>query len=236
MEEHMFKMFKMNAIQIVRAILDFIVFTGGTLTVLMIAAVIFNFFFGNIHSSMATWPVRMSVGHGASLALTEIQAGKPLGDQFIARVMPVQSHLMITSPRNYSLLGFDILWVLLVDGALFIVAYVMRKIFIAMQMNDFFDQQTPARLRIIGWTIIISTVLKSVATYFYGRYTSSLINYSVSIQETSGANSIGKPLVLYTLPVIDIPSEKIFIGIAILALAIAFQRGLDLKQEQSLTV
>jgi len=232
----MAKLPKMNAIQITRTILDFIVFTGGTLTVFMIAAVIFNFYVANIHSSITTWSVRMSVGHGTSLALTEIETGKPLGEQFTARVMPGQSHLMMTSARNYTLLGFDMLWVLLVDGALFIVAYVMRKIFIAMQMNDFFDNQTPARLRIIGWTIIASSVLKSVATYFYGRYTSSLINYSTALQETSGANSLGKPLALSTLPVIDIPNEKIFIGIAILALAIAFQKGLDLKQEQALTV
>ncbi|MGE5313536.1 MAG: DUF2975 domain-containing protein [Acidobacteriota bacterium] len=232
----MIRLPKINAIEIVRAILDFIVFTGGTMTVLMIAAVIFNFFVGTIYSSVATWPVRMSVGNGSSLALTEIEAGKPLGDQFIARVRPDQSHLMMTPGRNYALLGFDLLWVLLVDGSLFIVAYFMRKIFMAMQANDFFDQHTPARLRIIGWTIILSSILKSVGTYVYGRYTASLINSSAALQETTGLYSHGKPLPLSTLPFIDIPNEKLFIGIAILALAIAFQKGLDLKQEQALTV
>jgi hypothetical protein len=105
-----------------------------------------------------------------------------------------------------------------------------------MEAGEFFDQKTPMRLRLIGWTIIVASLLRSLITYMFGIYTTSLITAIPSVVKTTVADPLGKPVAVYTGPFIDIPSSSLLIGAVILALAFAFQKGLELKQEQSLVV
>ena len=233
----MFTKGKITSIRIVRWILDVILYTGGTIIGLLILLTFGNQFMGiGVYASTSQWPVKMIFGGSNGLSLTLIDAHKNLETQYLIEMVPTRAFLQLICPLNFMLIGFDVVWLLLTYGTVILIAYILRKIVLHMESNDFFDQQTPDRLRLISWTIMGTSVLKSVLTYLYGLYTASMINAIPTVLKASVVNSNGKPVALSTGPFIDIPYEQLFIGAVILALAIAFQNGLDLKQEQSLTV
>lgn len=228
---------KISSVRVVRWILDFILYTGGTMTVVSIVLLLFVGSPGQGYWSKSPWPVTMRFGAGHSLVLADANPHEPLfNKEWYVSVMPMRAMLMIMHNKNVVIILFDVAWYLLLYGMMFMIAYNMRKIFINMESGDFFDEKTPIRLRMIGWTIIIMSLLRSLLTYLYGLYTASLINNFPTIVAKTGADSFTKPVQVITGPLIDIPFEQLFIGITIIALAMAFQKGLNLKQEQALTV
>jgi hypothetical protein len=233
----MIKIGKASSIRIVKWILNLIIYTGGTVTALsFILMTGVNVMAKTVNASTSLWPVRMFLSDNNFFRITMIDIHRSMDTQFSATVIPTRAILQTIGPKDFILIGFDYAWILLSYGTIVLIAVIMQKIIIHMESNDFFDQHTPLRLRMIGWTIIITSIAKSLLTYVYGLYTSSLISAIPSNLKSTVTNPQGKSVTLLTGPLIDISYDQIFIAVIIFTLAIAFQKGLDIKQELSLTV
>jgi hypothetical protein len=233
----MVKTGKVTPIFIVRWWLDIIVFVGGTMIALLVILRLGLHLFGvNTYISQSEWPVKIIFGQHNAIPLSIIDSHKPADGQILIQAIPTSASLQLISPMNFVLIGFDIVWMLLTYGTVLLIAYLMRKIFLQMESNNFFDPMTPVRLRLIGWTMIAASLMKSLFTYLYGLYATSIVAAVPSTMKATVLNPVGKPESIVLGPLVHISFDQLLIGTVILALAIAFQKGLDLKQEQSLTV
>lgn len=81
-----------------------------------------------------------------------------------------------------------------------------------------------------------ASLLQTLVTFLYGLYCSSQLHALPESVRGTVQDALGRPLAVTMAPVIDFAPFTLFLGIVMFALAIAFQKRLDLKQEQSLTV
>jgi len=234
----MFTLWKKGPVRKIRQLLDFALFFGG------VAFVLFVLLFIVLHISRqsgsypsAHWPVKLLFKGITHIPLTQVDINRSAGSQMYIGAQPSRAYLaVVREPEDGILLGFELAWLVLTFGTFFLIVYLLRKIFVPMESNEYFDQKTPARLRMLGWIIIVTSLVRTVMTYLYGLYTSSLVNNLPERARAILPDPVGRLVTTFIDPIIDLAPFTLFFGLVMFALAIAFQKGLDLKQEQSLTV
>lgn len=233
----MLTLLKKRPVRKVRQMLDAALFGGAAfmlLTLIFIASHSAGYSerFPDTH-----WPVKLMFKGFSHIPLTQVDIHQPAGSQMYIEAQPSSVYLSVVRERkNGILLGFELAWLILTVGTFFFIVYLLRKIVIPMDSNEFFDQKTPARLRMLGWVIIVTSLARSLVTYCYGLYASSLVNNIPEAARAVIPDPVGRPVTPFIEPVVDIAPFTLFFGLVMFALAIAFQKGLDLKHEQSLTV
>jgi hypothetical protein len=235
----MYTSWKKSPVSTVRLLLDIALYGVGALSVLAALLVIgVHIYIHQGFDSESHWPVKLIFKADSHLPLTRVDIHQSAGSQIYMGAQPSSVYLsVVREPKDFIIVGFELAWLVLTFGTFFLIVYLLRKIFIPMDSNEFFDQKTPARLRMLGWVIIVTSLVRSIVTYLYGLYTSSLLNSLPESMRAVMPDLMGRPMVAsYIEPIIDLSPRTLFFGLVMFALAIAFQKGLDLKQEQSLTV
>ena len=102
-----------------------------------------------------------------------------------------------------------------------LIIFHLRKIFATIAGGDPFSMENSKRIRLIGWAVIVASVLKALLSFLIGLYFSTLINLpgltltaNMRLEDLSG----------------------VFVGVIILILAEVFQHGARLQEESNLTV
>ena len=102
-----------------------------------------------------------------------------------------------------------------------LIIFHLRKIFATIVSGDPFSMENSKRIRLIGWAVIVASVLKALLSFLIGLYFSTLINLpgltltaNMRLEDLSG----------------------VFVGVIILILAEVFQHGARLQEESNLTV
>lgn len=234
-----FKHWKKGPVHKLRQVLDVLFFSGGAMAVVLMLLQIYLLAYSGGRSlpGSTEWLVQLNFSGFTHLPLTRIDPQQPASSQMYADAIPTSAHLLVVREKiDLILIGFQFAWLLLAYGTFILIVYLLRKIFIRMDSNEFFDPLTPGRLRMLGWTIIISSLLHTTVNYLYGYYTSSLLKSVPFVMKYRMLDSIGNPVSVESSPLLNLHPYTLFIGAVMFALAVAFQHGRDLKQEQSLTV
>lgn len=98
-----------------------------------------------------------------------------------------------------------------------VILFALARILNRLRAGEPFDSKTPNRLRVIGWTVIAASLLRSVFCF-------------VLLPNTGGVADSG----LRVNAAFDV--DSIFLGAVLLVLVEIFRRGYALKNESDFTV
>jgi len=85
--------------------------------------------------------------------------------------------------------------------------------------DNVFDARTPRRVRLIGGSVIVASILEAIFAASWGPVVIQ------SLRADAGIHIVGRA-----------DGSQVFLGLVLFALAEVFQRGVDLKAENDLTV
>ncbi|WP_258101921.1 DUF2975 domain-containing protein [Marinoscillum pacificum] len=140
----------------------------------------------------------------------------PLNEPMVINVKRVGIALPITLTRK----AISIVMAIFYSGYVFLLLHLTQAIVLRIKLGDFFNRLNTKQLKQVGLLVTFAPFLESLINSSYMSWIG--FTYQAEGMRLHSANHLGSPVVI--------------LGLLITALALAFDHGAKMKEEQELTI
>jgi hypothetical protein len=158
---------------------------------------------------------------------------KPRTKQVSNSYLTTSKWILNFKASDRSVKGYMAMMAIIKIGYIFIIFYTLRKFVLSLKNKEAFTVHNVQRLRILGLLLLLIEPLNWMGRYFSKKWISA--HFIFDLPEESTAHGIGYK-VGYAIGAGDFVWNWILAGLLILVISEVFKQGLQLKQENDLTV